>query len=74
MSASVNANAPAGLPKLGLLEEDDEFPEFSAEEYDESMEMGNLPVEQWDADWDDEQPDESFANQLRAEIQKLQAK
>ena len=47
------------------------FQLLTLEEYEEGMEMGSLPVEQWDADWDDEQPDEVFANQLRAEILKL---
>uniref|UniRef100_A0A2K6L8L4 26S proteasome complex subunit SEM1 n=2 Tax=Rhinopithecus TaxID=542827 RepID=A0A2K6L8L4_RHIBE len=40
---------------LGLLEEDDEFEEF--------------PAEDWD-NWDDDNVEDDFSNQLRAELEK----
>lgn len=49
---------------LGILEEDDEFEEFPVEDWDESAE-NKLDVEQWEADWDDDNLDDDFSKRLR---------
>eukprot|EP00794_Sanderia_malayensis_P003615 gene3615-4126_t len=54
---------------LGLLEEDDDFEEFPAEEWkaeDEDEEDAQL----WEDDWDDDNVDDDFSKQLRAELEK----
>ncbi|XP_065053909.1 26S proteasome complex subunit SEM1-like [Rhopilema esculentum] len=54
---------------LGLLEEDDDFEEFPAEEWkaaDEDEEDAKL----WEDDWDDDNVDDDFSKQLRAELEK----
>ena len=49
---------------LGLLEEDDEFEEFPA---DEVSKEGNKEkdVNVWEDNWDDDKVEDDFANQLR---------
>lgn len=61
---------PLSLPKkidLCLLEEDDEFEEFPAEEcaakIDEPMRKANL----WDDNWDDDNIESDFCQQLKNE-------
>ncbi|XP_070546977.1 26S proteasome complex subunit SEM1-like [Ptychodera flava] len=54
---------------LGLLEEDDEFEEFPAEEWtgqDEDQEDVNV----WEDNWDDDNVEDDFSNQLRTELEK----
>ncbi|CAL1534800.1 unnamed protein product [Lymnaea stagnalis] len=56
-------------PDLGLLEEDDEFEEFPAEDWtgeDEAPEDINV----WEDNWDDDNIDDDFSKQLRAELEK----
>ena len=49
---------------LGLLEEDDEFEEFPAEEWDEKEgEKDSVTV--WEDNWDDDTVEDDFSNQLR---------
>lgn len=63
---------------LGILEEDDEFEEFPVEGFYlnfirkldwEEVEgaESRLDVEQWEADWDDDNLDDDFSKQLRLE-------
>ncbi|CAH1241451.1 26S proteasome complex subunit SEM1-like [Branchiostoma lanceolatum] len=54
---------------LGLLEEDDEFEEFPAEDWqgqDEEVEEAHV----WEDNWDDDDIEDDFAKQLRAELEK----
>merc|ERR1711963_650579 len=53
-------------PDLGLLEEDDEFEEFPAEEEDAEGEADEV----WEDNWDDDNVGEDFSKQLRAELEK----
>ncbi|XP_070995521.1 26S proteasome complex subunit SEM1-like [Oncorhynchus clarkii lewisi] len=53
---------------LGLLEEDDEFEEFPAEDWTglDEDEDGHV----WEDNWDDDNVEDDFSNQLRAELEK----
>ncbi|KAL4228771.1 PHD finger protein 13 [Mactra antiquata] len=56
-------------PELGLLEEDDEFEEFPAEEWggdEEDKQDENV----WEDNWDDDNIDDDFSLQLRSELEK----
>ncbi len=58
-----------------FLEDDDDFEEFeiAGEQADEDAVMhGGAEVDKkmWQEDWDDEEVDEDFAKQLRAQIRK----
>merc|ERR1711953_637838 len=53
---------------LGLLEEDDEFEEFPAEEWDKKDEDAT-DVNVWEDNWDDDTIEDDFAVQLRSELQ-----
>lgn len=80
MNQEKPSNAANQLPKLGILEEDDEFEEFPIEsssvlsltkilfgfmvDWDVTGEM-KLDVEQWEVDWDDDNVDDEFSVQLR---------
>ncbi|XP_058129171.1 26S proteasome complex subunit SEM1 [Anopheles ziemanni] len=54
---------------LGLLEEDDEFEEFPAEDW-----VGNKEDEEelsvWEDNWDDDNVENDFNQQLRAQLEK----
>ncbi|WAR05955.1 SEM1-like protein [Mya arenaria] len=56
-------------PELGLLEEDDEFEEFPAEDW-EGEEEDSEDVNVWEDNWDDDNIDDDFSVQLRAELEK----
>uniref|UniRef100_A0A5F9DQ01 26S proteasome complex subunit SEM1 n=1 Tax=Oryctolagus cuniculus TaxID=9986 RepID=A0A5F9DQ01_RABIT len=49
---------------LGLLEEDDEFEEFPAEDWAGLDEDEDAHV--WEDNWDDDNVEDDFSNQLRA--------
>ncbi|CAI6346020.1 unnamed protein product [Macrosiphum euphorbiae] len=54
---------------IGLLEEDDEFEEFPVEEWtsqDEEDKEANV----WEDNWDDDNVEDDFSVQLRAEFEK----
>jgi len=53
---------------LGLLEEDDEFEEFPAEEWNEDKEE-KKEVVVWEDNWDDDTVEDDFSDQLRAELE-----
>ncbi|KND00376.1 uncharacterized protein SPPG_04700 [Spizellomyces punctatus DAOM BR117] len=58
---------PPKPPQLSALEEDDEFEDFAIEnwtEADEDHEDALL----WDDNWDDEDLNDEFTRQLRAEL------
>ncbi|XP_040287166.1 26S proteasome complex subunit SEM1 [Bufo bufo] len=53
---------------LGLLEEDDEFDEFPTEDWPGCDEDEDAHV--WEDNWDDDNVEDDFSNQLRAELEK----
>ncbi|KAM5157378.1 26S proteasome complex subunit SEM1 [Mantella aurantiaca] len=53
---------------LGLLEEDDEFEEFPTEDWTGCDEDEDAHV--WEDNWDDDNVEDDFSNQLRAELEK----
>ncbi|KAJ7991869.1 hypothetical protein DPEC_G00288330 [Dallia pectoralis] len=53
---------------LGLLEEDDEFEEFPTEDWTGQEEDEDTHV--WEDNWDDDNVEDDFSNQLRAELEK----
>jgi len=53
---------------LGLLEEDDEFEEFPAEEWDAKQE-DQTDVNVWEDNWDDDAIEDDFSVQLRSELE-----
>ncbi|NP_001078914.1 26S proteasome complex subunit SEM1 [Xenopus laevis] len=53
---------------LGLLEEDDEFEEFPTEDWTGFDEDEDTHV--WEDNWDDDNVEDDFSNQLRAELEK----
>jgi len=73
------AITPAQLPKLGIIEEDDEFEEFEVQDWDAPSKGGNqgvaagLHANQWEADWDDDDLDDEFSVQLRTELLRMAA-
>jgi len=56
-------------PDLGLLEEDDEFEEFPAEDWAKEEEDPS-DVNVWEDNWDDDNVEDDFSQQLRAELEK----
>ncbi|KAK2187351.1 hypothetical protein NP493_168g00061 [Ridgeia piscesae] len=56
-------------PDLGLLEEDDEFEEFPAEDWT-GAEEDDTDVNVWEDNWDDDDVEEDFSQQLRRELEK----
>ncbi|KAJ1936216.1 26S proteasome complex subunit SEM1 [Linderina macrospora] len=62
-------NTTQRLPTTGALEEDDEFEEFEVEDWTpdaEDKEDATL----WDDNWDDDDLEDDFSNQLRVELAK----
>ncbi|CDH54036.1 predicted protein [Lichtheimia corymbifera JMRC:FSU:9682] len=57
------------VPQLGALEEDDEFEEFAAEDWAEAEEDKD-DSHFWEDNWDDDDIEDDFSKQLRAELQK----
>ncbi|KAG1471857.1 hypothetical protein G6F56_001881 [Rhizopus delemar] len=57
------------LAALGVLEEDDEFEEFAAEDWGEEEEDQN-DAHFWEDNWDDDDIEDDFSKQLRAELEK----
>ncbi|BFZ22560.1 hypothetical protein BsWGS_25599 [Bradybaena similaris] len=56
-------------PDLGLLEEDDEFEEFPAEDWTGEEEAPE-DISVWEDNWDDDNIEDDFSKQLRAELEK----
>ncbi|CAF1089918.1 unnamed protein product [Brachionus calyciflorus] len=72
MSAQVTTNQPQNTKvELGLLEEDDEFEEFEAEDWNESeKEPEEKETNLWEDNWDDDNVEDDFTAQLRNELEK----
>lgn len=60
-------------PDLGLLEEDDEFEEFPAEDWT-GVDEDPADVNVWEDNWDDDNVEDDFSVQLKAELEKKQGK
>ncbi|XP_076437137.1 26S proteasome complex subunit SEM1-like [Babylonia areolata] len=56
-------------PDLGLLEEDDEFEEFPAEDWAQEEE-DEADVNVWEDNWDDDNVEDDFSKQLKVELEK----
>ncbi|CAD6236424.1 GSCOCG00008175001-RA-CDS [Cotesia congregata] len=54
---------------LGLLEEDDEFEEFPAENWT-AKDEDNEDISVWEDNWDDDDIEDDFNHQLRAQLEK----
>lgn len=67
--ASVNSATLMKKADLGLLEEDDEFEEFPAEEWT-AVDEDQADIHVWEDNWDDDTVEDDFSNQLRAELEK----
>ncbi|XP_012276308.1 26S proteasome complex subunit SEM1 [Orussus abietinus] len=57
---------------LGLLEEDDEFEEFPAEDWT-AKDEDNEDISVWEDNWDDDDVEDDFNQQLRAQLEKQKA-
>jgi DSS1/SEM1 family len=55
--------------KQFVFQEDDELEEFQEENWDEAK-QDEFDVKQWEEDWDDDLPEDSFTQQLRQELLK----
>ncbi|KAK3822757.1 MAG: DSS1/SEM1 family-domain-containing protein [Benniella sp.] len=66
-----NNKPEAQAAQLSGLEEDDEFEEFAAQDWNEAEE--DKDSHQWDDNWDDDDIEDDFSQQLRAELQKSNA-
>ncbi|RNA45020.1 26S proteasome complex subunit DSS1 [Brachionus plicatilis] len=76
MSAQPTTTTATNQPQsqkteLGLLEEDDEFEEFEAEDWNESAkETEDAEANLWEDNWDDDNIEDDFTIQLRNELEK----
>merc|ERR1711907_150604 len=50
-----------------IEEDDDDFEDFEIDDWDESKE-NKIDIKQWQEDWDDEDVEDEFTNQLRKEL------
>ncbi|CAG8500630.1 8585_t:CDS:2 [Ambispora gerdemannii] len=66
-----SSNPGEPIPQLGALEEDDEFEEFAAEDWNETEDDKETKL--WEDNWDDEDVEDDFSTQLRAELTKAQS-
>ncbi|XP_069121460.1 26S proteasome complex subunit SEM1-like [Argopecten irradians] len=57
-------------PDLGLLEEDDEFEEFPAEDWN-SADEDEKDINVWEDNWDDDNVEDDLSVQLRNELEKF---
>lgn len=57
---------------LGLLEEDDEFEEFPAEDWQGKDNDEELTI--WEDNWDDDDIEDDFSKQLKGELEKQNIK
>ncbi|KAI9331617.1 putative 26 proteasome complex subunit Sem1, partial [Obelidium mucronatum] len=70
----MDATKQPAVPQLNPLEEDDEFEDFGAEEWDPKQ--GNVDDKDlWLQDWDNDATiEDDFTRQLREELSKTSAK
>ncbi|KAJ1652292.1 hypothetical protein IWQ61_007338 [Dispira simplex] len=66
---STDKPAQSTAAQAGMLEEDDEFEEFEVEDWNDAQE-DPLDVNQWEDNWDDDDIEDDFSQQLRAELAK----
>ncbi|GMM37950.1 hypothetical protein DASC09_052750 [Saccharomycopsis crataegensis] len=69
--------AAASKPEkeVQTLEEDDEFEDFQEETWLDEHDVGKQDQGKlWDEDWDDEDVEDDFAQQLKSELAKVQTK
>ncbi|WRT68079.1 uncharacterized protein IL334_005054 [Kwoniella shivajii] len=77
-TASTQQTEKKVLPKLGALEDDDEFEDFPATDYggnvlDAMKKAGDGPNDNlWEDNWDDDDVEDDFTKQLRTAIQEKQ--
>ena len=55
--------------KIQVLEEDDYFEDFVEEDWDEKAIKEDINFKQWQENWEDDEVDDKFENQLRVEIE-----
>jgi 26 proteasome complex subunit DSS1 len=55
--------------KIQIFEEDDYFEDFVEEDWDEKAIKEDINFKQWQENWEDEEVDDKFENQIRMEIQ-----
>mmetsp|Transcript_27110 Transcript_27110/g.31283 ORF Transcript_27110/g.31283 Transcript_27110/m.31283 type:complete len:83 (+) Transcript_27110:61-309(+) len=48
-------------------EDDDDFEDFEVDDWNETEE-NKIDIKQWQEDWDDEDVEDEFSNQLRKEL------
>ncbi|KAF0699059.1 Aste57867_10332 [Aphanomyces stellatus] len=79
MSSKAPAAAPAATPApttepkqvIHVVEEDDEFEEFEEHSWGAAQEEKESQIKrQWQDDWDVDEADDDFCNQLRQELSK----
>ncbi|XP_003383908.1 PREDICTED: 26S proteasome complex subunit DSS1-like [Amphimedon queenslandica] len=63
-------NKPVNKVEQSLFEEDDEFEEFPTEEWGEDEEE-RADKQLWEDNWDDDNVEDNFSVQLRAELERL---
>ncbi|GBG60640.1 hypothetical protein CBR_g8660 [Chara braunii] len=68
--ATESAQPAAETARVDVFEDDDEFEEFENEDWDE-QEGEKEAVAQWEDDWDDDDVNDDFAQQLRAELDRV---
>lgn len=56
--------------KIQIFEEDDYFEDFAEEDWDEKALKEDINFKQWQENWEDEETDDKFENQIRMEIDK----
>ncbi|XP_063729383.1 26S proteasome complex subunit SEM1-like [Symsagittifera roscoffensis] len=64
-----NKQRMEGKVDLALLNEDDDFEEFPAEEWDD-VDPTTQTTKVWEDDWDDDMIEDDFSIELRAELEK----
>ncbi|KAG5897971.1 hypothetical protein JTB14_013545 [Gonioctena quinquepunctata] len=57
---------------LGVLEEDDEFEEFPVEDWT-GKEKDDQDISVWEDNWEDDNVEDDFNKQLRAQLEKQKA-
>jgi 26 proteasome complex subunit DSS1 len=68
-AAAAAAEEPTGLRTFEVLDEDDEFEEFAKEEWTAAEEVGD-DKQDWQDNWEDEDPSDDFLTQLREELKR----
>jgi len=51
-----------------VFEDDDDFEEFEVEDWENEKTQEQIDVKQWQEDWDDEESNTDFAEELKKEL------